>query len=192
MNVSTGDFKKGLKLLINNEPHVILDFEHYKPGKGNQFTRTKLKNLITGKNIDRTIKSGEKYIVPDIEYADTTYLYKDASSFVFMDQTSYEQISIDTKLIAENIDFLVENLPVNICFFQNKAINIELPASVDLKVTYTEPGLKGDTVSGATKPATLETNLTLQVPLHIANGDILKINTKNREYIEKVSTKKNE
>ncbi|MBE8222181.1 MAG: elongation factor P [Bdellovibrionales bacterium] len=190
MNVSTGDFKKGLKLLIDNQPHVILDFEHYKPGKGNQFTRTKLKNLITGKNLDRTIKSGEKYNVPDIEYSNTTYLYKDASSFIFMDQTSYEQISVEANLVSKDTDFLTENLPVNICFFKNKAISIELPSSVDLKVTYTEPGLKGDTVSGATKPATLETGLTIQVPLHIANEDILKINTKNREYIEKVSDKK--
>lgn len=189
MTVSTSDFKKGLKLLIDNQPHVILDFEHYKPGKGNQFTRTKLKNLMTGKNLDRTIKSGEKYSIPDIEYSDTTYLYKDSSSFVFMDQTSYEQISVESNLIADNVDFLIENLAVNICFFENKAISIELPASVDLKVTYTEPGLKGDTVSGATKPATLETKLSLQVPLHIANGDVLKINTKTREYIEKVNTK---
>lgn len=190
MSISTSDFKKGLKLLIDNQPHIILDFEHYKPGKGNQFTRTKLKNLITGKNLDRTIKSGEKYNAPDIDYADTTYLYKDSSSFIFMDQKNYEQISIESSLVSKNVDFLIENLPVNICFFENKAISIELPASVDLKVTYTEPGLKGDTVSGATKPATLETNLTLQVPLHITNGDILKINTKNREYLEKVNTNK--
>lgn len=189
MTISTSDFKKGLKLLIDNQPHVILDFEHYKPGKGNQFTRTKLKNLITRKNLDRTIKSGEKYSVPDIEYADTTYLYKNASSFIFMDQTSYEQISIESLLVGDSVDFLTENLAVNICFFENKAISIELPTSVDLKVTYTEPGLKGDTVSGATKPAKLETGLSLQVPLHIANDDILKINTKNREYVEKVNKK---
>lgn len=190
MTVSTSDFKKGLKLLIDNQPHIIIDFEHYKPGKGNQFTRTKLKNLITQKNLDKTIKSGEKYTVPDIEYADTRYLYKDASSFIFMDQSTYEQIAVDTALVADAVNFLIENLPVNICFFQNKAISIELPSSVDLKVSYTEPGLKGDTVSGATKPATLETNLTLQVPLHINKGDLLKINTKNKEYVEKVKIKK--
>ena len=181
----TGDFKKGLRILLNNEPYSIIDFEHFKPGKGNQFTRTKLKNLITGTNLDKTFKSGEKVAIPDVEYQDFSFLYKD-TSFHFMNESSYEQISLSSELLGENQNYLLEGMRVKACLFNEKVVSIELPVTLNLKVKYTEPGFKGNTVSGgATKPATLETGLVVQVPLHIKEGDCLKIDTRTSAYIEK-------
>jgi elongation factor P len=185
----TSDFKKGLKILIEGQPFTIVDFQHVKPGKGNQFTRTKLKNLLTGSNLERTFKSGEKFEVPDIVYKDMNFLYKDESGFNFMDQTSYEQMALNTEVVGENANYLIENLQVQVCVFNDRAVGIEVPKSVSLKVTSTEPGFKGNTVSGTTKPATLETGHVVQVPLHINEGDVLKINTTDGAYVERVSLK---
>ena len=183
----TSDFKKGLKILIKNEPYVILDFQHVKPGKGNQFTRTKLKNLLSGNNQDMTFRSGEKFNVPDIAYRQLVYLYKDKSGFHFMDQESYESLDIDKSIISDSTGYLTENREVTACFFNNRVIHIELPKSLVLTVKKTDPGLKGNTVSNTTKPATLETDLVIQVPLHINEGDRLKINTSDGTYIERVT-----
>ncbi len=186
---ATSDFKKGLKLLIDGEPYTIVDFQHVKPGKGNQFTRTKLKNLITGSNLERTFKSGEKFGVPDVVYKDMGFLYKDDNGFNFMDQTSFEQLSLSEELLGEDANFLVENMEVKVCLFNDRAVGIELPKSVVLKVAQTDPGFKGNTVSNTFKPATMETGYVVQVPLHINEGDLLKINTTDGTYVERVSQK---
>ena len=183
----TSDFKKGLKILVKDQPHVILDFQHIKPGKGNQFTRTKLKNLVTNTNVDMTCRSGEKFGIPDIVYKELNYLYKDQGSYCFMDQKTYETIEISSDIIQKNQYYLIENLQASACFFNGKICSIELPKSVVLKITKTEPGFKGNTVSNTTKPCTLETGLILQVPLHINEGDKIKVNTTNGTYVERVS-----
>ena len=185
--VGTSDFKKGLKILVDDAPYTIVDFQHVKPGKGNQFTRTKMKNLLTGSNLERTFRSGEKFVEPDVEYKEMSFLYKDETGFSFMDQTSYEQLSLDEGLVADATNFITENLEVKICLFNGRAVGVELPKSVTLKVTQTDPGFKGNTVSNTTKPATLETGYVAQVPLHIEAGDTLKINTNSGDYVERVS-----
>lgn len=186
---TTSDFKKGLKLLIDGTPYTITDFQHVKPGKGNQFTRTKLRNLLNGTNMERTIKSGEKFAIPDVEYKEMNFLYPDEGGFNFMDPVSFDQIHLDKDLISDRVNYLTENLEVKLCFFNERAVGIELPKSVQLTVSQTDPGHKGNTVSNTTKPATLQTGLVTQVPLHINEGDLLKINTEDGSYIERVSIK---
>lgn len=181
------DFKKGLQILVDGEPYAVVDFQHVKPGKGNQFTRTKLRNLLTGSNLERTFKSGEKFGIPDIAYKDMNFLYKDETGFNFMDQTSYEQLSLDKDLIADAANYLIENLPVKICFYNERAVGVDLPKSVSLKVQQTDPGFKGNTVTNTYKAAKLETGYVVQVPLHINEGDTLKINTVDGTYVERVS-----
>ena len=186
----TSDFKKGLKILIKNEPYVVLDFQHVKPGKGNQFTRTKLKNLLTKIGLELTIRSGEKFAAPDIAYKTLSYIYKDTNAFHFMDKESYETIEIDSSVIGDSKYYLIESLDVTACFFNDKIISIEAPKSMILSVVKTEPGFKGNTVSNVTKPATMETGLVTQVPAHINEGDKLKINTTDGSYIERSSNQK--
>jgi elongation factor P len=181
------DFKKGLKVLLEGEPYTVVDFQHVKPGKGNQFTRTKLRNLITGSNLERTFKSGERFAVPDVVYKDMNFLYKDDNGYHFMDPASFEQLSLSEDLIAENGNYLTENLQIQICLFNDRAVGVELPKSVNLKVTQTDPGFKGNTVTNTYKPATLETGHVVQVPLHINEGDVLKVNTADGAYVERVS-----
>lgn len=187
--ISTSDFKKGLKLLLDGEPYSIVDFQHVKPGKGNQFTRTKLKHLISGSNLEKTIKSGEKFEVADVSYKDMTYLYKDENGFNFMDQTNYEQLTLDPDLVGDSANYMIDNMEVKICFFNDRAVGIELAKSVNLTVAQTDPGFKGNTVTNTYKPATLETGYVVQVPLHINEGDLLKINTVDGTYVERVNLK---
>jgi len=182
----TNDFKKGLKIMVKGEPHVILDFQHVKPGKGNQFTRTKLSNLITGSLMDLTVRSGEKFAIPDIEYKNLSYVYKDSDDFYFMDSQSFETLAVSSKIIGENQVYLIESLELTGCFFNGKIISIDWPKSLVLKIKETEPGFKGNTVSNTTKPALTETGLSLQVPLHIKIGDKVKVNTKEGTYVERV------
>ena len=188
--ISTNHFKKGLKILIKGEPYTIIDFQHVKPGKGNQFTRTKLRHLVTGSYIDLTIRSGEKFTVPDVTYTDMSFLYKDDNDFYFMDSSSYEQIAISETFIGPAAPFLTENITVKVCLLDGQAVGIELPKTVQLKIIDTDPGLKGNTVTNATKPATLETGIVLQVPLHLNRNDIIKVNTSDNSYIERIKTNK--
>lgn len=185
----TADFRKNLKLMVEGQPYVIVDFQHVKPGKGNQFTRTKLRSLLTGQNLERTFKSGEKFEVPNVENIEMTFLYKDDNGYNFMNQTSFEQILMMTHEVGEATNYLVENLNVFITLYNEKPVNVEVPKAVNLKVAFTEPGIKGDRVSGATKPATLETGLVVQVPLHINQDDTLRIDTTTGEYVERVNLK---
>ncbi|MES3037058.1 MAG: elongation factor P [Bdellovibrionota bacterium] len=185
----TADFKKGLKILMEDQPFTIIDFQHVKPGKGNQFTRTKLRNLLTGQNREMTFKSGEKFEVPNVENKEMTFLYKDESGYNFMDQTNFEQIVMSADEIGDNREYLAENLEVVILFFNERAVGVEVPKAVNLKVAQTDPGVKGDRVTGATKQATMESGLVVNVPLHIAEGDVLRIDTSTGAYVERVNSK---
>jgi len=185
--IQTSDFRKNLKVLIDNEPYTIVDFQHVKPGKGNQFTRTKLKNLITGSNLERTFKSGEKFAPPDVEYKDMSFLYSDDEGFHFMNQESFEQVQLSKEDIEPKNLYLLENQSVTMLFFNERAIDIDLPKTVVLVVTQTDPGFKGNTVTNTYKPATMETGCVVQVPLHISEGDKLKIDTEEGKYLERVN-----
>jgi elongation factor P len=183
------DFKKGLKILMDGEPFVVVDFQHVKPGKGNQFTRTKLRNLLTGQNRELTLKQGEKFGVPNVETREMTFLYKDDSGYNFMDQTNYEQLLMMPHEVGDVGNYLTENLKVVIMLYNEKAVAVDVPNAVNLKVTQTDPGVKGDRVTGGTKPATMETGLVVNVPLHISEGDVLRIDTTTGEYVSRVNEK---
>ncbi len=182
----TSDFKKGLYIEVDGVPYQIIEFQHVKPGKGNAFVRTRMKNLLTTNVIDKTFKSGEKVGEPNLETRRMQYLYQDKDSFQFMDLDSFEQTQLDKEAIADKRYYLTENLEIEVLYYKGRPISIELPNFVELKVTYTEPGLKGDTVSGGGKPATLSTGLVVQVPFHIKETDLLKIDTRSGEYVEKL------
>ncbi len=186
---STTDFKKGLRIKIDKEPFEIVDFQHVKPGKGGAFVRTKLKNLINGRVIDKTFRSGEKVETPNMEEKNMQYLYSEGSDYVFMDNETYDQVHINKETVGDNAGFLLENIQVNVLYYNNMPVNIEVPNFIEVKIVKTEPGLRGDTVSGATKPATLETNLVINVPLFLNEGDIIKIDTRTKSYIERVTSK---
>ena len=185
----TADFKKGLKNMYERQPFVITDFQHVKPGKGNQFTRTKMRSLLTSQNREATFKSGEKFEVPNVENKEMIFLYKDDTGYNFMDQSNYEQILMMPDDVGDSAYFLTENLKVMITVYNDKAVAVEPPRTVNLKVVTTDPGVKGDRVTGGTKPATLETGLVVSVPLHMSEGDVLKIDTDSREYVERVNLK---
>jgi len=189
MAASTSEFRKGLKIELNGEPFLMVDFQHVKPGKGGAFVRTRLKSLLTGNVIDKTFRSGEKVETPDLEERAMQYLYPDGDTYVFMDNETYEQLAIRSEAIGDAINFLKENTNVTILFHNQKPIAVELPNFVELEVVKTDPGIKGDTASGGSKPATLETGAVVQVPLFIKEGDILKIDTRDGSYIERVSGK---
>lgn len=185
---STSDFRMGLKIEINDEPYIITYFQHVKPGKGGAFVRTKLKNMINKGILEKTFRSGEKVQKADIEEKNMTYSYKEDSNYVFMDDETYEQVFIPEDVIEEIINFLKEDTEVSVLFFKGKPVEVILPIFVELEVIQCEPGVKGDTAAGGSKPATLETSYVLNVPLFIQEGDILKVDTRTGEYIERVKT----
>ena len=185
----TGDFKKGLKLMVDGSPFVIVDFQHVKPGKGNQFSRTKMRNMLTGQNLERTFKSGEKFEIPNVENVEMTFLYKDDSGYNFMNQNNYEQLCMMEHEVGDAKNYLTENLVVTITMYNEKPVVVDVPNAVNIKVAQTDPGIKGDRVTGATKPATLETGLVVNVPLHISEGDLLRIDTESGNYVERVNQK---
>ena len=182
----TSDFKKGLYIEIEGVPYVIVDFQHVKPGKGNQFTRTRIKNLITNNTIDKTFKSGERVGEPALEKRTMNYLYKDSDGYQFMDLEAGEQITLMDNNVGDNKNYLTENLEIEVLYFNGRPITVSLPFHVNLKVTYAEPAIKGDTASGGGKPVTLETGLVVTVPYHVSQGDTLRIDTRTGDYIEKV------
>jgi elongation factor P len=182
------DFKNGLRILYDGEPFVVVFFQHVKPGKGNAFTRTKIRSLLSGRSLEPTFKSGEKFEVPDIDERAMQYLYKDGDGFVFMDNKTFDQMSLLGEQLGDAKNFLKENIEAYVLFYNGKAIGATLPNAVDLKVTECAPGVRGDTVSGAMKPATLESGYQLNVPLFINEGDVLKIDTRSGEYLTRVAT----
>lgn len=184
---STTDFRRGLKIEIDNTPYEIMDFLHVKPGKGGAFVRTKLRNILTGGAIDQTFRSGEKVGKPDMETRDMQYLYHDGSGYVFMDMSTYEQTIIQEENMGDKGGFLKDGQTIKALFYNGQPLDIELPVAVLLRVEKTEPGMKGDTVSGASKPATLETGVVVSVPLFINEGDIVKVDTRSRDYLGRES-----
>lgn len=185
--VSTSDFRKGTKILYKKEPYMVIDFTHVKPGKGGAFVRTKMKNMITGLMHEDTFRSGEKFPSPDLEYKEMQYLYEDDGLYNFMDQETFDQVMLNKDQIEEVKDYLKEQIIYTILYFAGSPIGVTPPLFMELEVKETPPGVKGDTAQGAgNKPATMETGLVIQVPLFIEEGDILKIDTRDGRYIERV------
>jgi elongation factor P len=187
MAIDTSQFRNGLKIELDGEPFVMTYFQHVKPGKGGAFVRTKVKNLKTGRVLDRTFRSGEKIDEADVEEKTMQYLYADGDSLVFMDTQTYDQLPFSREQVGESIQFLKENLEVQVVFWRDQPITLELPQFIHATVTQTDPGMKGDTASGATKPATLETGATVQVPLFIKEGETIRVDTRSGDYIERVN-----
>lgn len=185
--IETNEFKKNVKILLDSAPFAIIDFEHVKPGKGQSFTRCKLRNLITGQQLERTFKSGERFPEPDIEFKEMQFLYPEGEMLTLMDTENYEQVTLNKKMIGEQVKFLKDDMTVGVIFFEGRPINVELPNFVELPIEYTEPGFKGDTATGSSKPATLKGGHVVTVPLHLKEGDVLKIDTRTGDYVEKVN-----
>ncbi|MFP8875087.1 MAG: elongation factor P [Myxococcota bacterium] len=185
--IDTSRFRNGLKIELDGSPFVITYFQHVKPGKGGAFVRTKVKNLLTGKVLDRTFRAGEKIEEADVEERGMQYLYMDGDARVFMDSTSYDQIPISDEVVGESRKFLKENTEVGVLFWKGKPVNIDLPAFIEALITHCDPGVKGDTASNATKPATLETGALVQVPLFVKEGETIRVDTRTGEYCERVS-----
>lgn len=183
---STNEFRNGLKVELEGEPYAIVEFQHVKPGKGGAFVRTKLKNLKTGRVIEKTFRSGESLDAPDLDQKEMQYLYRDGDMFYFMDTTTYDQTALAEENLGEAVKWLKENTVAEILFYRGAAISIEIPVFAELAIRKTEPGVKGDTAAGGTKPAELETGVTVNVPLFLNEGDVLKIDTRTGEYIERV------
>ncbi len=187
MAVDTSQFKNGLKIELDGVPFNIIYFQHVKPGKGGAFVRTKLKNVLNGKIVERTFRSGERMEEADVEEKSMQYLYQDSDGRIFMDSASYEQIPIGEDVLGDSVNYLMENMTVDVLFWRGKPINIDLPNYIEAVVTRSDPGVKGDTSSGATKPATIECGATLNVPLFIEEGDKIRVDTRTGEYSERVS-----
>lgn len=186
MTVSTNQFKTGMCISYNDKMWIIVDFQHVKPGKGGAFVRTKLKELKTGRVVDITFRAGEKVEDVRVENKRLQYLYNDGSSFYFMDTDTYEQAEVSAEFIGDAAKWLKENDEVQVMYAGGEMIGVEPPMFVELKVTETDPGFKGDTVQGGTKPATLETGAVVQVPMFVESGDTLKIDTRDGSYITRV------
>lgn len=183
----TNEFRKNLKIEVEGIPYQIVDFQHVSPGKGGAFTRTKLKNMLNNNVVEMTFKSGDKVDRPDMENIEFQYLYPEGDFFYFMNTKNYEQQPIDARAIGDAKLYLKENILVQILFFNGKPIGVEMPTFIDVKVVETEPGMKGDTVSGAMKPAIVETGAKVMVPLFIKEGDQLKVDTRDGSYVEKLN-----
>ena len=181
--LDTSAFRRGLKIEIDKEPWEIVEFQHVKPGKGSAFVRTRIKNLLTGRTIDKTFKSGDVVGKPDLEEKEMQYLYHEAGHFNFMDNKTYDQTFLTEEQMGEAKNFIKDNTTTHILFYNGKAIGVTLPNSMDLKVVKCDPGVRGDTVSGATKPATLSTGAVVQVPLFVEAGDKVKVDTRTGEYL---------
>lgn len=184
---STADIKNGVVLRIDGQLWSVVEFQHVKPGKGGAFVRTKLKNVVTGKTVDRTYNAGAKVDIENVDRRDYQYLYNDGDSFVFMDMTHYDQLSVPAATVGDAANFMLENQEVTIALNNDTPLYLDLPASVVLEVTYTEPGLQGDRSSAGTKPATLETGYEIQVPLFLETGTKIKVDTRTGDYLGRVN-----
>jgi elongation factor P len=183
MSVSTNDLKNGMSLNLPEGLMTVVEFQHVKPGKGGAFVRTKLKNVRSGAVLDRTFRADEKVPLAVIDKREMQYLYRDGDGYVFMDNESYEQETVEAAILGGAVDYLLEGDTAVLPTYEGNAIGVELPAAVELAVTETEPGVQGDRVSGARKPATLETGLVVQVPLFVEVGERVKVDTRSGEYL---------
>ncbi|MDR0416771.1 MAG: elongation factor P [Propionibacteriaceae bacterium] len=184
--VSTNDLKNGMVLDLDGQLWSVVWFQHHKPGKGNTVVRTKLKHVLTGKVVDRTFNSDTKVDTASVDRREMQYLYHDGDGFVFMDSQDYSQLTIPDEIVGAAKDYLLDNQVAVVAMHDGTPLFIDLPASVELEVTYTEPGLQGDRSTGGTKPATLETGLQIQVPLFIVTGEKIKVDTRDGSYISRV------
>jgi len=184
--VSTTEFRNGLKIEIDGEPYVIVEFQHVKPGKGGAFVRTKFKSLKSGNVTDKTFRAGEKVDVPNLEEKTMQYLYAADKDRVFMDTSTYEQVSMNEKQLGDSINYLKENMEIKVLYHKEQPINIDVPMFVELAIARTDPGVRGDTASGGSKPATLESGAVIKVPLYLNEGDVVKVDTRTGTFIERV------
>lgn len=184
---TTADFKNGLVLKVDGKLQQIIEFQHVKPGKGPAFVRTKLKDVVSGKTVDKTWNAGVKVETATVDRRDMTYLYNDGTNYVVMDDKTFEQYELGEDKFGDAARFLLENMRVQVSFHDGEALFAELPISVDLKVEHTDPGLQGDRSTGGTKPAQLETGAEIQVPLFIETGNVLKVDTRTGEYLSRVN-----
>jgi len=182
----SGDLKKGLKIEIDGDPYVVVGFEFVKPGKGQALYKCKLKNMITGTQFDRTYRSGEKFNPANLEEQEMEYLYSDGQQYCFMNSSTYDQVFLGREQIGDDINFLKENTVCNVLLFNDQPIAVSLPNFIELEIVKSDPWVKGDTASGSNKPATLETGYELQVPPFIEEGEIIRIDTRSGEYVERV------
>ena len=184
--ISAGDFRNGITLEMDNNNYQIIEFQHVKPGKGAAFVRTKLKNIISGGVVEKSFRPTEKFPTAHIDRVEMQYLYSDGDLYHFMNTETYDQIALNQDAIGDSLKFVKENEMVKICSHNGNVFAIEPPLFVELEVTETEPGFKGDTATGATKPATVETGAVVYVPLFVEQGDVLKIDTRTGEYLSRV------
>ena len=187
MQVSTAEFKKGLRIVFDNQPYQIVDFQHVKPGKGGAFVRTKLKHMRQGRVIDNTFRAGEKVALVDFEEKHMQFLYRD-DRYHFMDTETYDQVSLSADEVGEAREYLRENTEVDVLYIDGAPTTVDLPNFVELTIAQTDPGLRGDTAQGGTKHATLETGAVIQVPLFLNEGDMVKVDTRTGEYLGRVAT----
>ncbi len=180
---TTNDLKNGMTLNLDGQLWNVIEFQHVKPGKGGAFVRTKMRSVMSGKVVEKTFNAGIKVEVASVEKRDMQYLYRDGEDFMFMDSTNYDQIRISKQTVGEAVDYLLENADAIVAMHEGNPLFIELPASVELVITYTEPGLQGDRSSGGTKPATVETGITIQVPLFIKQDEKVLVDTRTGAYL---------
>ncbi|MFQ4149021.1 elongation factor P [Arthrobacter sp. LAPM80] len=184
---TTNDIKNGTVLKLEGQLWNIIEFQHVKPGKGGAFVRTKMRNILSGKVVDKTFNAGLKIETATVDRGDYQYLYQDGEDFVFMDTQNYDQITVSAKTVGDATNFMLENINVTIALHEGNPLYIELPPSVQLRITYTEPGLQGDRSSAGTKPATVETGYEIQVPLFVENNTLVKVDTRDGSYQGRVS-----
>jgi elongation factor P len=184
---TTNDIKNGSVLNLDGQLWNVIEFQHVKPGKGGAFVRTKMRNVMSGKVVDKTFNAGTKVDFATVDRRDYSYLYQDGDDYVFMDTTDYEQVTVPAAVVGDAANFMLENQQVTIAMHEGAPLYLDLPASVVLEVTYTEPGLQGDRSTGGTKPATLETGYEIQVPLFLETGTKVKVDTRNGDYLGRVN-----
>lgn len=187
--MDTSDIRKGFKMMVDAKPYVVVDFQFVKPGKGQAFTRVKVKSLLDGSVLERTYKSGEKIEKADVEERTMQYIYPDGENFVFMHESSGEQITVAGDKLDEDAKWLSDGMTVDVTLWNGQPIGVNLPASVTLQIAHSEPGIKGDTASGANKPATLSTGAVVNVPLFVNEGEWIRVDTETGKYIERVNKK---
>ncbi|GAB6876027.1 elongation factor P [Thermaerobacter litoralis] len=185
--IEAGDFKNGMTVLIDGQVHQVLEFQHVKPGRGQAFVRAKIRNLETGATVNRTFRPDERFPPAPIEKREMQYLYESDGQYFFMDTSTYDQVGLSTAQLGEAVNFLKEGMVVKVLQTGEKTLGVELPTAVDLKVVETEPGVRGDTAQGGSKPARLETGAVVQVPLFVNAGDVIRVDTRTGEYVERVS-----
>jgi elongation factor P len=184
--ISTADFKTGLTIEYEGNVYQVIDFQHVKPGKGGAFVRSRLKNLMTGANLEKTWRAGDKMDAALVERRNVEFLYREGDDLHFMDMAEYEQLSLPAKQVGDAVNFLKDNTPVQLVTWKSQVLNVELPQTMEFVITQTDPGLRGDTAQGGSKPATLETGAVVTVPLFVNEGEAIRVDTRTGQYVERV------